>query len=255
MSNIYKLLRRKVMNAQVQKPFEEILGYLEGKKRIFLMGCGGCATIFHTGGIKEVGEMAERLTKQGKEIVGKIELPLAVFTCYLPMSSMFLKEHRSEIEECDAILMQSCGDGAQAVRGYLEEEMGIVKPLYPSNNAIGFSSGGPGSFKEECQACGECELGRAAGICPLVQCPKGLLNGPCGGTTTDGKCEVDTTRECAWVMIYKRLGKLGELDELSEIQAPHDWSKAIRPRTLEVEPIDLLEELKGTKKVLEALGV
>jgi len=42
------------MNAQVQKPFEEILGYLEGKKRIFLMGCGGCATIFHTGGIKDV---------------------------------------------------------------------------------------------------------------------------------------------------------------------------------------------------------
>jgi len=56
-------------------------------------------------------------------------------------------------------------------------------------------------------------------------------------------------------MIYKRLGKLGALDELSEIQEPHDWSKAIRPRSLEVEPIDLLEELKGTKKVIETLGV
>jgi len=71
----------------------------------------------------------------------------------------------------------------------------------------------------------------------------------------DGKCEVDPTRDCAWVMIYKRLGKLGALDELSEIQEPHDWSKAIRPRSLEVEPIDLLEELKGTKKVIETLGV
>jgi len=47
------------MNAQVQKPFEEILGYLEGRRKIFLMGCGGCATVFHTGGINEVDEMAE----------------------------------------------------------------------------------------------------------------------------------------------------------------------------------------------------
>jgi hypothetical protein len=243
------------MNAQVPKPFEEVLGYLQGRKRIVLMGCGGCATIFHTGGPKEIDEMAERLAKEGKEVIARIKLPFAVFACYLPMSSMFLKEHRGEIEECDAMLMQSCGDGAQVVRGYLEEEMGIVKPMYPANNALGFSGGGPASFKEECQACGACELGRTAGICPLVQCPKGLLNGPCGGTTIDGKCEVDPTRDCAWVMIYRRLEKLGALDELVEISAPHDWSKAVRPRTLEVEPIDLMEKLKETKKVIEALGL
>jgi len=243
------------MNAQVPKPFEEIVGYLEGKKKIVLMGCGGCATVFHTGGIKDVNEMAEKLTRQGKEITAKIGLPFAVFACYLPMSSMFLKEHRKEIEECDAILMQSCGDGAQAVRGYLEEEMGIVKPMYPSNNALGFSSGGPTTFKEECQACGECELGKTFGICPFVQCPKGLLNGPCGGTTTDGKCEVDTTRDCAWAMIYRKAEELGEADKLLEIIEPHQWSKAVRPRRLEVEPIDLMEELKGTKKVIEHLGV
>jgi len=243
------------MNAQEPKPFEEIVGYLEGKKKIVLMGCGGCATVFHTGGIKDVNEMAEKLTKEGKEITGKIGLPFAVFACYLPMSSMFLKEHRKEIEECDAILMQSCGDGEQAVRGYLEDEMGIVKPMYPSNNALGFSSGGPTSFKEECQACGECELGKTFSICPFVQCPKGLLNGPCGGTTTDGKCEVDPTRDCAWAMIYKRAEELGEVDKLLEIVEPQHWSKAVRPRRLEIEPIDLMEELKGTKKVIEHLGV
>ena len=205
--------------------------------------------------IKDVNEMAEKLTKEGKEITGKIGLPFAVFACYLPMSSMFLKEHRKEIEECDAILMQSCGDGEQAVRGYLEDEMGIVKPMYPSNNALGFSSGGPTSFKEECQACGECELGKTFSICPFVQCPKGLLNGPCGGTTTDGKCEVDPTRDCAWAMIYKRAEELGEVDKLLEIVEPQHWSKAVRPRRLEIEPIDLMEELKGTKKVIEHLGV
>ncbi|GAG73601.1 unnamed protein product [marine sediment metagenome] len=34
---------------------------------------------------------------------------------------------------------------------------------------------------------GECELGKFTSICPLTQCAKGLLNGPCGGSQ-DGKC-------------------------------------------------------------------
>lgn len=71
----------------------------------------------------------------------------------------------------------------------------------------------------------------------------------------DGKCEVDPTRDCAWVMIYRRLEKLAALDELVEISAPHDWSKAVRPRMLEVEPIDLMEKLRETKKAIEALGI
>jgi len=243
------------MNLQEPKPFEEVLGYLDGFRKISLMGCGGCATIFHTGGIKDIDEMAEKLQKEGKEIVGRIGLPFAVFACYLPMSSMFLKEHRKEIEECDAMLMMSCGDGLQAVRGYLEEEMGIIKPMYPANNALGFSSGGPEEFREECMGCGECELGRTAGICPLVQCPKGLLNGPCGGTRPDSKCEVDPEKDCAWAQIYKRLEKLNMLDQYSQILGPHDFSKQTRPRIRKVEPINLMEKLAETKKVIESLGI
>jgi len=34
------------MIGQVQKPLEEILEYLEGKKKIVIIGCGGCATVF-----------------------------------------------------------------------------------------------------------------------------------------------------------------------------------------------------------------
>jgi hypothetical protein len=94
-----------------------------------------------------------------------------------------------------------------------------------------------------------------AGICPLVRCPKGLLNGPCGGTNAGGKCELDPTRDCAWVMIYRSLEKLSQLSELEEIVEPHDWSKQVGPRILEVEPIDLMEKLKETKKVIEHLGV
>jgi len=57
---------RKGMIAQVQKPMEEILEMLEGKEKLVLYGCGGCATIFHTGGEPEVKEMADTLSKHGK---------------------------------------------------------------------------------------------------------------------------------------------------------------------------------------------
>lgn len=243
------------MMGQRQKPMEEILGYLDGKRKIVLMGCGGCATIFHTGGIKQVEAMAESLSKEGKEILAEIGLPFGVFCCYLPMSSMFVKQHQKEFEKCDAILMQSCGDGLQAVRGFLDEELGIVKPIYPANDALGFVGGGPAKFIEKCQGCGECVLGKTAGICPVTQCPKGLMNGPCGGTRPDGKCEVDPEKDCAWVQIYRRAEKLGELDKLSAIMEPHDWSNVIRPRILAVEPIKLEEKLAETKKAIEAMGI
>jgi len=47
------------MIAQEQKPIEEILGYLDGKRKIVAVGCGGCATFYHTGDKKAVKEMAE----------------------------------------------------------------------------------------------------------------------------------------------------------------------------------------------------
>ena len=85
--------------------------------------------------------------------------------------------------------------------------------------------------------CGDCELGGLTGICPLTQCPKGMINGPCGGVSTEGKCEVNRDRDCAWIRIYRRLKALGELDRLRDINPPKDWSKVTRPRTIEVEPL------------------
>jgi hypothetical protein len=51
-------------------------------------------------------------------------------------------------------------------------------------------------------------------------CPKGLLNGPCGGTV-NGHCEVDPEKECAWSKIYQRLESEGRLDNIREILPLH----------------------------------
>ena len=56
--------------------------------------------------------------------------------------------------------------------------------------------------------CGDCVLDKTAGICPVTTCPKGLLNGPCGGMW-NGMCEVLTDRECAHVKIRQRLAEQG----------------------------------------------
>jgi ferredoxin len=227
------------MIGQTQKPIEEILEYLEGKEKVVLVGCGGCATVFHTGGETEVKEMAKKLTKRGKQVLAAIAPPFGEFTCYLPWSKARLNEYRKQIEESDAILMLTCGDGLQVVRELiLEEEFEITKPIYPTTNPIGHMGGGPTLFKEKCQQCGECELGKFAGICPLTQCAKGLLNGPCGGSK-DGKCEVDSERDCAWIKIYERLKTLGELEKMKKIVGPKDRSKMTRPREIEVAPLEM----------------
>jgi hypothetical protein len=86
--------------------------------------------------------------------------------------------------------------------------------------------------------CGECLLGQFAGICPMTQCAKGLLNGPCGGAS-NGKCEADPTRDCAWELIYGRLKKLGALETIKQFVPPKDYSKMARPRNIEVAPLVL----------------
>lgn len=53
-----------------------------------------------------------------------------------------------------------------------------------------------------CRGCGQCVLTRTKFICPMT-CPKGLRNGPCGGTL-DARCEVHRERACVWTRIDVR---------------------------------------------------
>ncbi len=74
-----------------------------------------------------------------------------------------------------------------------------------------------------CRMCGNCLLQETAFICPM-ECPKGLRNGPCGGSTPE-HCYVDETRPCIWYRIYERSERLGQTDKLLEVLPPLDWEK------------------------------
>jgi methylenetetrahydrofolate reductase (NADPH) len=74
-----------------------------------------------------------------------------------------------------------------------------------------------------CRMCGNCLLQETAFICPM-ECPKGIRNGPCGGSTSE-HCEVDETRPCIWYEIYDRAFRLGRQEMLLEVMPPLDWEK------------------------------
>ncbi|MBN1286624.1 MAG: methylenetetrahydrofolate reductase C-terminal domain-containing protein [Anaerolineae bacterium] len=74
-----------------------------------------------------------------------------------------------------------------------------------------------------CRMCGNCLLQETALICPM-ECPKGIRNGPCGGSTPE-RCYVDPTRQCVWYKIYERAEAMGRAEKLLEVLPPLDWEK------------------------------
>lgn len=205
-----------------QKPLEEILNSLKGYNKIFLIGCGECSTTCKTGGEKEVLGLKEALEKNGKTVVGSV-IPNA--PCIAPQIKTELAKNRKALTEAEAILSLSCGLGSQSIKDNNRMEQVVI----PGCNTICMGlMDAQGNFQEKCSACGECLLAITGGICPVTLCPKGLLNGPCGGMDK-GKCEVDKERDCAWVLIYKELEKKNRLEDFRKIQAPKDYKKTIRP--------------------------
>ena len=51
-----------------QKPLEEIRQYLEKCGKVYLIGCGTCATLCHTGGKSEILEIKDKLEASGKKV-------------------------------------------------------------------------------------------------------------------------------------------------------------------------------------------
>ena len=197
-----------------QKPLEEILPSLGKGKKVYIIGCGTCATICHTGGKAEVLEMKEKLEAEGKKVTGWMVIPTACDE----LTREALAENAEAIQQADAILVMSCAFGVQTVTMYSD------KPVYPALNTLFVGKEEtPGHFIEVCMQCGNCVLATTVGICPLVRCAKSLLNGPCGGSV-DGKCEVSPDTPCAWQLIYDRLKALGQLDKMEEIVPVRDWS-------------------------------
>ena len=205
-----------------QKSEEEILRLLEGLGRVFIIGCGTCVTLTHTGGEPEVEAMKERLSDKGKLITGGVVLPVACDN----LTGDALSKYGQQIAQADVLFIMTCAFGVQTVARQLKK---LVVPALDTL-FIGMETA-LGQFEEICLQCGACILGETGGICPVTSCHKGLVNGPCGGTN-NGKCEIDSAKDCAWTLIYNRLKDLGTLDAMRRFQQPRNHQGEPKPGKL-----------------------
>ncbi|PLX94700.1 MAG: 5,10-methylenetetrahydrofolate reductase [Desulfuromonas sp.] len=203
-----------------QKSREEILKALEGKEKVFLVGCAACATVCKAGGEEEVFQLQEWLSEVRIEVTGSVIIDEA---CHLLRAARDLRHHRLAVDEAEVLLVLACGAGVQSISGSSDKRViGGLNSLF-LGNVRRF-----GQFEERCSLCGECILNETAGICPVTTCAKGLLNGPCGGME-EGRCEADREMDCAWQRIYERLKKQGRPGVFKKTVAPKDWSRHRRP--------------------------
>jgi len=221
------ILPDKHMIITEQKPITEILNALKEYRRIFLVGCGECATTCKTGGEPEIAALKAELEKNGKIVLGGC-IPSA--PCVAAQIKAELARNMQALRQADAILVLACGLGTQSVK---DNNRLNIKTLPACNTLFGAVVDAQGNFNEKCSLCGECVLALTGGICPVTLCAKGLLNGPCGGMNK-GKCEVDKEKDCAWVMIYRELESQGKLDTIRQIQEPKDFKKTTKPRKLSI---------------------
>lgn len=204
----------------VTKPFSEILVTLASYRKIFVVGCAACATKCQTGGEDAVKAAIAALETAGKEVTGSAILDTP---CDIRIAKKDLARS-SAVAAADALLILACGAGVQAI------EKAVEKPLLPGLNPVFVGTTERiGLYQELCSVCGECILERTGGICPVTRCSKGLVNGPCGGMV-DGKCEVDPNRDCAWVLIFEKLKKLGRTPDILKTVVPPRSVK--KPRTV-----------------------
>jgi ferredoxin len=208
-----------------KKPFLELLNSLKDFKKIFIIGCGECSTTCKTGGEKEVLELKEKLEAEGKEILGYVVPKAPCISAQIKQE--FAKSIKS-LKEAEVILVLSCGLGVQSVK----DNNRFGQKVIPGCNSLFIGVvDKEGNFLEKCSLCGDCLLDLTEGICPLTLCPKGILNGPCGGMDK-GKCEVDKEKDCAWVLIYKEMERRNKIYNFSKIQPPRDFSKKTQPKKL-----------------------
>jgi ferredoxin len=204
-----------------QKEFNEILSLIK-EGPVFIIGCSECATLCHTGGEEEVLSMIENLKEKNIETTGWVILEPA---CHLLNDKRLLKQHKAEIGKAKKILIFACGNGAQTVSEIITDI-----DVIPGNDTLFLGEIKRASdFEKRCIMCGDCIQDLFEGLCPISRCPKGLLNGPCGGSI-DGKCEVDKDIDCIWDIIYKRLKEKGQLHRLKKIREPKKWSKSTEMR-------------------------
>ena len=202
------------------KPLDELVEKLKSHEKVLLVGCATCVAECAAGGEKEVETLAPLLRMALKKQGHSIEI--ITDTLEKQCEWEFVEELAEKAAKVDAIMSIACGIGIQA----LAERFDPL-PVYPGVNTSALTiREEDGLWAARCAACGDCVLGETFGYCPIARCAKSLLNGPCGGTRKDGKCEVDENIDCIWNLIFERADERKQLEALAKFKKAKDWSNS-----------------------------
>jgi len=212
---------------------EELLEMLSPYEKIVLAGCHGCVTVCRSGGQKEV-ELLGSAIRLAREAQGQ-PIEIKEITLERQCDPEYLETMRPFLEDYQAVLSIACGAGIQ----FVAEKFPVTVVLPGLNTEFIGVNEQQGIWSERCQACGNCVLHLTGGICPVARCSKSLFNGPCGGTTTDMRCEVNKDIPCGWILIVERLRSLDMLDNYKKILPMKTWrsSRDGGPRRIEREDL------------------
>jgi ferredoxin len=209
-----------------QKHLEEIRRMIAPYQKVLILGCGTCMTVCDAGGEREVSFLHSALrlaqAKSGDGTHSFLE-----HTVKRQCDPEFIDLIADKVSEVDAILSLGCGIGVQA----LAERFPDMTVLPGVNTSFMGMAKESGVWDERCAACGDCRLEETAGICPITRCTKGILNGPCAGTK-NGKCEASKDMDCAWILIYKRLERLQQLEKMRRYYPPRNFRAIPRPKRI-----------------------
>ena len=196
---------------------DELESLLENRDNLVVLTCKKCYKEFTAGEEPEFADFTSLAAEHGKSIAGSAEVD---FLCNKTMAEKALKAQIPDGSE--SIFVIACGLGVQTVTGLMAPSMpdASKKSNAPAVIAACDSIDHGGSHglsltKLRCGACGQCYLNHTGGICPIAECSKSLINGPCGGSK-NYRCEIDKSKGCAWHRISERLAASGQADELRE---------------------------------------
>ncbi len=216
------------------KAEEELAQVLQPLDNVFVIACNKCFKEFEQLQEPEGDTLAQLVQSCGKTLTGLAKVD---FVCNKVQTDRRLQDLIPEGTE--NILVAACGLGIQTLAGLAEV------PVYAAADSLNYTGHhGMALTKKACGACAQCYLNITGGICPIVDCSKGLVNGQCGGAK-NGKCEVSPDKDCAWQKIQERLEAQGRLEELkaqpvqlrdyskTNFKAINDYVKAIRAERFE----------------------
>ncbi len=212
----------KATRKPLQEIFDLIRGYKEARRprdflHVLTIGCGGCTSVCLAGGQREALALNEELTEMAR--AQKVPVRFSCTTVERQCNPQFLEDVEDLVQDCDCLLSCACGAGVQHLGDRYPG-----KPVFPALDTMFLGVDiDTGLYEERCRTCKRCVLGLTGGICPLTRCSKGVLNGPCGGTRSDGTCELGGGLRCAWNAIYERLREQGRAEDMLVIQPPREW--------------------------------